>query len=147
MKSYEVLYILSAELADEVRETLIDKFCAVVTDNGGSVEKLDKWGVRKFAYPINYKTEGFYVLMNFSAEPTIPAELSRQLRITDGVVRNMILSLDDVYGAKEVKEVKEEAEVEEVKAKKPAKTPKADADVEAEAKTEEAAKAAPDVKA
>ena len=95
MKSYELLYILSADTTDEQREAIINKFSAVVTDNGGSVEKLDKWGMRKFAYPINYKTEGDYVLTVFKAETDVVSELSRQLRITDGVVRNLILALDD----------------------------------------------------
>ncbi len=95
MKSYELLYILSADTTDEQREAIINKFSAVVTDNGGSVEKLDKWGMRKFAYPINFKTEGYYVLTVFKAETDVVSELSRQLRITDGVVRNLILALDD----------------------------------------------------
>ena len=60
MKSYELLYILSADTTDEQREAIINKFSAVVTDNGGSVEKLDKWGMRKFAYPINFKTCRLY---------------------------------------------------------------------------------------
>lgn len=95
MKSYELLYILSADTTDVQREAIINKFSAVVTDNGGSVEKLDKWGMRKFAYPINFKTEGYYVLTVFKAETDVVSELSRQLRITDGVVRNLILALDD----------------------------------------------------
>ena len=95
MKSYELLYILSADTTDEQREAIINKFSAVVTDNGGSVEKLDKWGMRKFAYPINFKTEGYYVLTVFKAETDVVSELSRQLRITDGVVRNLILALDE----------------------------------------------------
>ena len=90
MKSYEILYIIENALADEEKENLINKFSALVTDNGGSVEKIDKWGTKKFAYPINYKTEGYYVLMEFTAETTLPAEIDRQMRITDGIVRNMI---------------------------------------------------------
>ena len=132
MKSYELLYILSADTTDEQREALINKFSAVVTDNGGSVEKLDKWGMRKFAYPINFKTEGYYVLTVFKAEANVVSELSRQLRITDGVVRNMILALDEAAlndMAREVKNTESEAKAEE----------KAEAEVKSEEKTEEQA--------
>jgi len=90
MRKYEVLYILNAEMADDAREALINKISAIVTDNGGTVDKIDKWGIKKYAYPINYKTEGFYVLMTFNAESKIPAELDRQMRISDNVIRNMI---------------------------------------------------------
>lgn len=116
MKSYELLYILSAETTDEQREALINKFSTVVTDNGGSIEKLDKWGMRKFAYPINFKTEGYYVLTVFKAEAKVVSELSRQLRITDGVVRNLILALDDRAlndMAREVKNNESEAKAQE----------------------------------
>jgi len=90
MKKYEVLYILSAEMNDDAREALINKIGAIVTDSGGTVDKIDKWGIKKYAYPINYKTEGFYVLMTFNADGNVPAELDRQMRINDDVVRNMI---------------------------------------------------------
>ena len=52
--------------------------------------KLMNWGMKKFAYPINYMSEGYYVLMAFTAEENVPAEISRQMRITDGVIRHMI---------------------------------------------------------
>ena len=63
----------------------------LVTDNGGSVEKVDKWGAKKLAYPINFKEDGYYVLMNFECEPALIAEMERQLRINDQVMRHMVV--------------------------------------------------------
>ncbi|MDR1939313.1 MAG: 30S ribosomal protein S6 [Clostridiales bacterium] len=91
MNKYEVLYIIQNELTDEQKTALIEKFKAIVETSGGAVESIEKWGAKKYAYPIDYKTEGYYVLMNFTAEPSIPQELERQMQITDGFVRKMIL--------------------------------------------------------
>ena len=91
MNSYELLYILNNELADEAKDSIIEKLNAVVTGNGGTVDNVDKWGTRRLAYPINYKNEGYYVLVNFTAPATLPDELERVMRITDAVVRFMIV--------------------------------------------------------
>ena len=85
-----MLYILSTELAEEVRDGIIAKFESVVKENGGSVEKVDKWGVKKLAYPINYKTEGYYVLMSFESDVNLITELKRVAGITDGILRRLI---------------------------------------------------------
>ena len=90
MNKYEVLYILNGEATDEVKTACADKFAALIADLGGAVSTVDKWGMKKFAYPINYKTEGYYVLMNFEAESTVPAELERQMRNDENVVRYMV---------------------------------------------------------
>ena len=90
MRKYEMLYILTATLSDEEKEAIIAKFESVVKEAGGNVEKVDKWGVKKLAYPINYKSEGFYVLMAFEATTTVVAELKRIAGITDGVIRRLI---------------------------------------------------------
>ncbi len=91
MNSYELLYIIDNELSDEAKEAVVEKINAIVADNGGTVDGVDKWGTRKLAYPINYKTEGYYVLVNFTAEATLPAELERVMRITDSVVRFLVV--------------------------------------------------------
>ena len=90
MRKYEMLYILTATLTDEEKDAIIAKFESVVKNAGGNVEKVDKWGVKKLAYPINYKSEGFYVLMSFEATTTVVAELKRIAGITDGVMRRLI---------------------------------------------------------
>ncbi len=91
MNKYEVVYILNAKLDGDAVEALIEKFKSVVTENGGTVEGVDKWGVKKLAYAIDYKTEGNYVLMNFEAEASVPAELERQMRIADDVMRFIVV--------------------------------------------------------
>ena len=65
MTKYEMLLVLDAALADDAKESLVKSFEDMVTANGGKVEKTDRWGVRKLQYPINYKSEGYYVLMAF----------------------------------------------------------------------------------
>ena len=90
MRKYEMLYILSTELADEARDAIIAKFESVVKENGGTVEKVDKWGVKKLAYPINYKTEGYYVLMTFESDVNLITEIKRVAGITDGILRRLI---------------------------------------------------------
>ena len=83
MNKYELLFIIDNSAADEAKEAIIAKMSQLVTDNGGSVEKVDKWGAKKLAYPINFKEDGYYVLMNFECEPALVAEMERQLRIND----------------------------------------------------------------
>ncbi len=91
MTKYEILYIINNEATEEVKQTVVDKFESIVTSNGGTVESIDKWGTKKFAYPINYKTEGYYVLMNFEADEAVPALLDRQVVITEAANRCMII--------------------------------------------------------
>ena len=92
MKAYEILYIIDAGLSDEKKEEIIAKVKSLVTDNNGVAEEPEKWGIKKYAYPIAYKTEGYYVLMNFQAPAGVPDILENQLLITDGVVRHMIVA-------------------------------------------------------
>ena len=90
MTKYEMLYILDTALTDEAKESVIKKFEDLVTGNGGIVEKTDRWGVKKLQYPINYKPEGYYVLMTFEAERTLVVEIKRVAGITDGIIRRLI---------------------------------------------------------
>ncbi len=87
---YEMLYLIDASMAEEAREALISKFEDTVKSLGGTVVSTDKWGVKKTAYPINYKSEAFYVLMTFEADGSSIKELDRIAGITDGVMRRMI---------------------------------------------------------
>lgn len=89
MTNYELLYIISSKTEDAAREELIERFRNVVTAAGGNAE-INKWGLRKLAYKIDFQTEGYYVLMTFSAPEDLPAELERQMRITDSVIRFMV---------------------------------------------------------
>ena len=91
MNSYETLYVIKPDLEDEARAALIQKFSAIITDNSGEVESVDEWGKRKLAYAIDYISEGYYVLVNFKANAELPAELERNFRINDNVMRYMVI--------------------------------------------------------
>ena len=93
MTKYEMLYILDASLSDEAKDGIIKKIEDLVSSNGGVVEKTDRWGVKKLQYPINYKSEGYYVLTAFEAEKSLVVEVERIIGITDGIIRRMITKI------------------------------------------------------
>lgn len=93
MNKYQLLFIIDNSIDDEAKDTVIEKFSSLIQELGGTVGMLDKWGTRKYAYPINFKNEGYYVLMQFEADPTVPAEIDRQMRINDNVVRQLITKM------------------------------------------------------
>lgn len=86
--SYETLFAISGKLSEEEYAALKEKFVALVAENATDVE-VNEWGKRKLAYPINYITEGYYVLVSFKSEPTFPLELERVFGITEGIIRYM----------------------------------------------------------
>ncbi len=94
MRKYESLYILRPDLDEEATKALVERFSNVVTEQGGEVTNLDEWGKRKLAYPIKKHREGYYVLMNFNAEADVPRELERIFKITDGVLRYIVIRED-----------------------------------------------------
>ena len=91
--NYEVVYILDPALNEEQIAALVEKFKKIVETNG-TVTEVNEWGKRRLAYPINDLMEGYYVLMTFTAAAAIPAEMDRVFRITDGVMRSMIICKD-----------------------------------------------------
>ncbi|MCQ2461825.1 MAG: 30S ribosomal protein S6 [Clostridia bacterium] len=88
---YEVMMVFSVKTSDEAAQALVEKFKDLIAANGTLEGDVDDWGKRKLAYPINYETEGWYALYNFTCEPEFPAELDRIAKITDGVLRSMIV--------------------------------------------------------
>ena len=92
--NYEVLYIIDPSLTEEATAALVAKFKALV-ETKGTVTEIDEWGKRKLAYPINDITEGYYVLMTFTAAPELPYELDRQMRINTGIMRSLITCNED----------------------------------------------------
>lgn len=90
MNKYQLLYIIDNGLAEEAKNEAVDKFSALIESLGGTVEAIDKWGTKKFAYVIDGKTEGYYVLVKFTADASVPAEIDRQMKINDSIVRQMI---------------------------------------------------------
>ena len=91
MNKYEVVYIIDPAVEEEARKALIAKFNDLITGNGGSVDKVEEWGKRRLAYAIDYKTEGYYVLVNFQAEAELPKELERNLQISESVIRYQVI--------------------------------------------------------
>ncbi len=96
MRHYEAMYIVDPDVPDEELEPIIERFKQVVTDMGGVVSEAGLWeqGRRPLAYPIEGRREGTYVLMQFEAGQTVPAELDRVLRIHDSILRHIIVRLD-----------------------------------------------------
>ncbi|MDO4543748.1 MAG: 30S ribosomal protein S6 [Clostridia bacterium] len=90
MNAYEVLYVITPELDEETNQAVLDKFAAIIADNGGEIVKTDLWGKRKLAYPIDYKTEGFYVLITFNGAPELPRELERNFKNDERILRYMV---------------------------------------------------------
>ena len=91
MRKYETIFILNPSFDDETVKANIEKFKGVIENGGGTVDNVDFWGKRKLAYEIKKVNEGFYTLINFTAGPELPKELDRIFRITDGVVRHIIV--------------------------------------------------------
>ena len=96
--NYEVVYIIDPAQGEENTAALVAKFKTLAEQNGSAVE-VEEWGSRKLAYPINYRSEGYYVLMTFTSEPSFPKELDRVLRITDGIMRSLIVCKGESKGA------------------------------------------------
>ena len=92
--NYEVVFIIDPAQGDEGIAALVAKFRGLVEQNG-TLAEVDEWGKRRLAYPINDLNEGHYVLMTFTAAPELPAELDRVLKITEGVMRSMIICKDE----------------------------------------------------
>lgn len=93
-RKYEVVYILNPALGEEAVNAIVERIQALI-ESSATIDQVDVWGRRRLAYEIDYQKEGFYVLVNFSAEGEFPKELERVLRITEGVLRYMIIRTDD----------------------------------------------------
>ena len=167
MNQYEVMYVVDAALEDSARSELINRFNELVVKNGGEVERVDEaiaatvekfkalaeqhgtnvevdeWGKRRLAYAINYKTEGYYVLMYIKAPADLPRELERNLKISDQVLRYLVIRYEGELPAKREmnRPVRENAEAPaaEAPAAAPVAPVAAPAPVEAEAASAETA--------
>ena len=91
MTNYECMYILKPDLEEEAKNALVAKFSDIVAQNGGEIEKVDEWGKKRLAYPINDLTEGYYTLVKFTSGHEFPRELDRIFNITDGILRSIII--------------------------------------------------------
>ena len=91
---YEILYIIDPAQGEEGIQALVEKFKAMV-EAEGTLTNIDEWGKRRLAYPINDLTEGYYVLMNVECKPELPAELDRVFKITEGIMRSLIIAVEE----------------------------------------------------
>ncbi|CAM3629831.1 30S ribosomal protein S6 [Marinicrinis lubricantis] len=92
MRKYEMMYIIRTDIEQEVIDATVEKFKGIIEANGGEIQKQDVMGKRRLAYEINKFRDGVYVLVNFTAPKEVVAELDRVLRITDQVIRHLIVS-------------------------------------------------------
>ena len=91
LRNYEIVMVFSLANGEEAVEKLKEKFTTLISKNG-TLGEIEEWGKRKLAYPINYETDGYYVVINFACEEDFPAELDRVINITDGVLRSLIVA-------------------------------------------------------
>ena len=91
---YEVLYIIDPAQGEEGIAALVEKFKAMV-EAEGTLSNIDEWGKRRLAYLINDLAEGYYVLMTFESKPEFPAELARVMKITDGILRCLVIAVEE----------------------------------------------------
>ena len=133
MNRYELTYIIDTALEETARKELIEKISGLIAANGGVVEKVDEtWGKRRLAYAIDYKTEGWYVLVNFKGPAELPRELERNLQINENVLRYLVVKLEEKRSAVKPRPVRPAAPAEEA-------APVEEAPVEEAAPAEEAA--------
>ena len=110
--SYETLFVVSGNYSEEDYTALKEKFVNLVNENASDLA-VNEWGKRRLAYPINYITEGYYVLLTFKSEPSFPSELERVFGITEGIIRYMTTTkLEKVLKSEPVIEVTVEDTVE-----------------------------------
>ena len=95
MREYEIMYILNASLDEAARQEVITTLHNIITDDGGTINKVDEWGVREFAYRIEDMTKGYYMVVEFTAGTEAVAELDRICRINQNVIRHLIVNLEE----------------------------------------------------
>lgn len=95
MRIYEELFIVRPDATDEEIDPLIEQLTTVITSAGGKIEKTDKWGVRKLAYPVKKRREGYYILLQFSVGPATVKEIERRLRVSDMVIKFINVRIDE----------------------------------------------------
>ncbi len=109
ISSYETMFIVDMSNGEEAVKALVEKFTDLIAKNG-TVEEVNEWGSRKLAYPINDLNEGYYVIVNFKSAPSFPAELERIFGITEGIMRSVVIKLDEKMLAKKAAKAASAAE-------------------------------------
>ena len=91
VNKYETVMVISTSVSEEATAALIEKFKTLIAENG-TIDAIDDWGKKRLAYPINDEVEGHYVLINFTSAPEFPTELDRVYKITEGLLRSLIVA-------------------------------------------------------
>ena len=94
MNKYELMFIIDPTLEDATKEAVVETVKGIIAADG-EVSNVDTWGMRKLAYPIQKKNEGYYVVVDFTASPALPKELDRRLKISDNVMRHIIINVNE----------------------------------------------------
>jgi small subunit ribosomal protein S6 len=138
MRRYEQVFILRPSLSEEEITRIIENSDQLIEQDGGTIIFLNKWGMRKLAYPIKKEVQGYYVLCDFAASPDVVSEIERKYRIDDAVLKYMTIKVADAISADEVEAARSEAEAKAVtpeaeesagpEAEKTADAPKTDSD-------------------
>ncbi len=125
MRIYELVYILKPDLPEEEIDGVVEQFKGFITDGGGTVEKMEKWGKRRLAYPVAKFTDGYYVLMQYSIESNmgLPKELERRLRVLDSVIKYLTVRIDE--DLKRIEKLKKKREARAARKPGAAAAPKA----------------------
>jgi len=95
VRNYELMFIIKPDLEEEATAALVDKYTNLITEQGGTVANVDRWGKRRLAYEVNGFNDGYYVIVNFQSEPQASKEVERVLKISDDVIKHMVIKLDD----------------------------------------------------
>ena len=95
MNKYELIYVIDTAMEETARNELIARFNGMIEQEGGKVEKVAEWGKRRLAYAINYKTEGYYVLVNFTANAELPREIERVMQINESILRYLTVKVEE----------------------------------------------------
>ncbi len=101
MRPYEVMIILDAQLEDDVIRTATDRAVDMIRNGGAENVRVERWGRRRFAYELKHRWEGYYALLECTAEPAAMVALDRQLRLTDGVLRHKVIRVPDHIAGRE----------------------------------------------
>jgi small subunit ribosomal protein S6 len=101
MRPYEVMVILDAGLEEEQIRGVLDRTTKLITEQGGTPGRVDRWGKRRLAYEMDHRTEGFYAVVEAKAEPAVMSEVDRMLRLSDEVMRHKVIRIPDEVAAQE----------------------------------------------
>ncbi|MBP5245845.1 MAG: 30S ribosomal protein S6 [Clostridiales bacterium] len=91
---YETVFIVNPEFTEEAAKEMLDKFTGIISENGGTVDKVDEWGKKKLAYLIDDYADGYYYVVEFTSGAELPSELDRIFNITDGILRSIIVKIE-----------------------------------------------------